>query len=542
MQRREFLMATGAAAAAAGAPDLAPWPGGGLAKPALAQTAGSRVLKFIPQSDVAVLDPIVTTAYVTRHHGFLIYDTLYGLDAEFRPQPQMAEGHAVEEGGRRVTITLRPGLRFHDGEPVRARDCVASIRRWGQRDAMGQALLAATDELVAEDDRRLTFRLKRPFALLFDALAKAGSPCCFIMPERIAAGTDAATPVREVVGSGPFTWVAGERVPGSRVVYARNPDYVPRGDGKAEWTAGPKRVNFDRVEWNVLPDASTAAAAMQTSEADWWEQPPADLLPLLQRNRNLVVEQYDPTGLLGLCRFNHLHPPFDNPAIRRALFGAVNQADYMAAVIGTDPSLWRDKVAFFPPGTPMASEVGMEALTAPRDYEKVKRDLAAAGYRGEKVVLIAASDFPNLNALSQVGRDMLAKCGLNLEYVATDWGSVVQRRASREPVERGGWSVFFTFFAGLDLFTPASHLPLRGNGQSAWFGWPTMPRIEELRTAWLEAPDLAAQQKLAAEIQAQAFREAPYLPVGQYFQPWSYRRGLTGVLKGLPLFWNVQRG
>jgi peptide/nickel transport system substrate-binding protein len=538
MRRRDVLR-TGALGATglalpAGLADRA------LTSPALAQPAANRVLKFIPQSDVAVVDPIVTTAYVTRHHGFLIYDTLYGVDAEFKPQPQMSEGHRVEDGGRRVTITLRPGLKFHDGEPVRARDAVASIKRWGQRDAMGQALLAATDELVADDDRNLTFRLKRPFALLFDALAKPSSPVPFIMPERIAS-TDANTPIRDIVGSGPFRWVASERVPGSRAVYERNPDYVPREGGTAAWTSGPKKVHFDRVEWHVLPDASTAAAALQNGEMDWWEQPTADLLPLLRRNRNLTLEVQDPTGLLGLCRFNHLHPPFNNPAIRRALLGAVNQADYMSAVIGADPSQWRQGVGFFPPGTPMASEVGLEALTSPRDYDKVKRDLAAAGYKGEKVVLIAASDFPSLNAMAQVGRDMLVKSGLNVDYVSTDWGSVVQRRASREPVERGGWSVFFTFFAGLDFINPASHLGLRGNGPNAWFGWPTMPRIEELRNAWLEAPDLEVQKRLAAEIQAEAFKEVPYLPVGQYFQPWAYRRGITGVLTGMPLFWNVQR-
>jgi hypothetical protein len=218
--------------------------------------------------------------------------------------------------------------------------------------------------------------------------------------------------------------------------------------------------------------------------------------------------------------------------VRRALLGAVQQSDYMSAVIGTDSSLWRDKVGFFPPGTPMASEVGLEALTAPRDMDKVKRDLAAAGYKGEKVVVIAASDFPTLNALAQVGRDMLTRAGMNVDYVSTDWGSVVQRRANREAPERGGWSVFFTFFAGLDFFSPASHLGLRGNGPNAWFGWPTLPRLEELRTAWLEAPDTAAQQKLAAEIQTQAFQDVPYLPVGQYFQPWTYRRGISGVLKG----------
>ncbi|WP_149538707.1 ABC transporter substrate-binding protein [Siccirubricoccus phaeus] len=526
MDRRSFLLG---AAGAAALP---------LAAPATAQ--GARLLKFIPQADVAVVDPIVTTAYVTRHHGFLIYDTLYGVDNDFRPQPQMAEGHVVEDGGRRVTITLRQGLKFHDGEKVRARDAVASVKRWAARDAMGQAIMANLDELVAEDDRRLTFRLKKPFALLIDALAKPASPVCFIMPERIA-NSDPNTPIRDNIGSGPFRFAANERVPGSLVVYEKFADYTPRSGGTPEFTSGPKAANFDRVEWHVIPDAATAAGALQSGEMDWWEQPTADLLPRLSRMRNVVVEQYDRTGLMGLCRFNHLHPPFNNPAIRRALLGAVNQADYMTAVIGTDQSMWRDGVGFFPPGTPFASEAGLDVLTAPRDYEKVKRDLAAAGYRGEKVVLIAASDFPSLNALAQVCHDMLQKSGMNVDYVSTDWGSVVTRRANRNPPDQGGWSIFLTFFTGLDFFSPAGHLGLRGNGANAWFGWPTMPKLEELRQAWFDAPDLPAQQKIAAEIQEEGFREVPYLPVGQYFQPWSYRSNLTGVLKGLPMFWNVSK-
>jgi peptide/nickel transport system substrate-binding protein len=498
------------------------------------------VLRFIPQSDVAVTDPIATTAYVTRHHALLIYDTLYGIDDQFKPQPQMAEGHSIEDGGRRVTITLRPGLRFHDGEPVRAKDAVASIRRWAQRDAMGQALFASLDDLTADDDRRLTFRLKRPFALLFDALAKAGSPLCFIMPERVAL-LDANVPMRENIGSGPFRYVANERVPGSLVVYERNRDYVPREGGKAEFISGPKVAHVDRVEWRVIPDASTASGALQNGEVDWWEQPTADLLPRLGRMRNVVVEQYDRTGLLGLCRFNHLHPPFDNPAIRRALLGAVSQADYMTAVIGTDKSMWRENVGFFPPGTPFASDAGLAPLAGPRDYDKVKRDLAAAGYKGEKVVLMAATDFPSLNALAQVCNDMLLKAGMNVDMVSTDWGSVVTRRANRNPPDQGGWSIFLTFFTGLDFFSPAGHLGLRGNGLAAWPGWPTMPRVEELRSAWFDAPDLAAQQTIAAELQAEAFQQVPYLPVGQYFQPWTYRTSLSGILKGMPMFWNVQK-
>lgn len=513
-----------------------------LASPALGQgTAGAaRLLKFIPQADLAVLDPIVTTAYVTRHHGYMVWDTLYGFDQDYQPQPQMVEGHTVEEEGRRVTMRLREGLKFHDGEPVRAKDCVASIRRWAARDALGQVLMQQTDELAAPDDRTIVFRLKRAFPLLFEALGKPSTPVCFIMPERIA-NTDPTRAITEIVGSGPFRLKADERVPGARIVYERFADYVPRAEGVPTWTAGPKRVNFDRVEWHVTPDPATASAALTSGEMDWWEEPTPDLQPALRRNRNIVQETPDPTGRIATCRFNCLHPPFNNPGVRRALLGAVNQADFMTAVMGDDRSLWREGVGYFPPGTPLASEAGLEALTSPRDMDKVKRDLAAAGYNNEKVVLIAATDYPALHAMAQVGHDMFRRAGLNVDYVAADWGTVVQRRASREAPERGGWSAFFTAWSGMDMFNPGVHQSLRGNGAQAWFGWPSIPRLEELRTAWFEAPDQDAQKRIAQEIQQVAFQEVPYLPLGQYFVATAYRRGLTGVLKGMPLFWNVQR-
>ncbi|MCG7362328.1 ABC transporter substrate-binding protein [Roseomonas sp. ACRSG] len=528
LRRQLFAGAAGAAMSSA------------LPRVSMAQRASARTLKFIAQADLAVVDPIITTAYVSRNHAYMVWDTLYGMDENFKPQPQMVEGHAVEDGGKRVTMTLRPGMKFHDGEPVRASDAVASIRRWAARDALGQVLFSVLDDLSASDDRTIVFRLKRPFPLLFEALAKPSTPVCFIMPERLAQ-TDPATAVKEVIGSGPFRFRQDQRVPGSLIVYEKFADYVPRAEGTSSWTAGPKHVHFDRVEWHVMPDAATAAASLQNGEMDWWEQPTGDLQPVLRRSRDIVLEIPDPTGLVGMARFNHLHPPFNNPAIRRALLGAVSQEDFMTAVIGTDRKLWRDGVGVFPPETPLASDAGLEVLTSPRDYDKVKRDLAAAGYKGEKVVLIAASDFPSLNALAQVGHDMLQKCGMNVEFVSTDWGSVVQRRASREPVEKGGWSMFFTFWAGLDMVNPGVQQALRGHGQAAWFGWPTAPKLEELRNAWFEAADLAAQKEIGRQIQLQALQDVPYLPVGQYFQATAYRRDLTGVPKGLPLFWNVKR-
>jgi peptide/nickel transport system substrate-binding protein len=524
MHRREFLAGSAAT----------------LAVPAIARAQGNRVLKFIPQSDVTVLDPVWTTAYVTRNHGFMVFDTLYGQDSRYQASPQMVAGHVIEADGRLWLLTLRDGLKWHDGEKVLARDCVASVQRWGKRDAFGQALLAATDELSAPDDRTIRFRLKKPFPLLPDALGKSPSLMCPMMPERLAT-TDAFTQITEMVGSGPFRFVAKERVPGARVVYERFAGYLPRSDGTPDWTSGPKVVNFDRVEWTVIPDASTAASALQNGEQDWWDYANADLLPLLRRAKNLKVSVQDPSGQCAMMRFNFLQPPFNNPAIRRALLGAVNQADFMTAVATDDAAMWHVPTGFFCPGTPMASDVGMAPLSGPRDYARVKAELAAAGYQGERVVLLAATDFPVLKAMSDVCADMLQKAGLNVDYQALDWGTVNQRRVKKDPVEQGGWSCFCTAWAGTDMINPAGELALRTNGANAWIGWPDNRRLEALRQDWFDAPDPAAQQSVARDIQAEAFQFLPYLPLGQYLQATAYSTKLSGVLNGFALFWHVQR-
>ncbi len=305
-----------------------------LATPRLAPAQPARVLKFIPQGDLALLDPIQTPLFVTRHHALMVFDTLYGVDADWKAQPQMVEGHAVENDGRLWKLTLREGLKFHDGTPVLARDVVASLQRWGRRDSFGLALMATVDEIAAPSDRVVEFRLKKPFPLLPDALAKAGPNLAVVMPERLAK-TDPFTQVTEMVGSGPYRFLPGERVPGARAAYARFEGYVPRPTGTPSGMSGPKLAHFDRVEWITIPDAATAAAALQSGEVDWWEQPTADFLPVLRRNPNLTVDVTDTSGLYAMIRFNFLNPPFDNPAVRRAALAAVSQADD-GAVAGTD--------------------------------------------------------------------------------------------------------------------------------------------------------------------------------------------------------------
>jgi peptide/nickel transport system substrate-binding protein len=524
MKRRDVLKSALAGAAA-------------LAAPKIVRAEKASTITFVPHADLASLDPVWTTADITRNFSLAVYDTLYAFDADFKVQPQMVAGDTVSSDGKEWNVTLRDGLKFHDGSPVLARDCVATIKRFGQRDPMGTALIARTDEISAASDKVIRIRLKKPFPLLTYAL---GQVYCAIMPERLAQ-TDAFTQLKEAVGSGPFKFVAGERVPGQRVVYEKFADYVPRKEGKPSFHAGPKIAYFDRVVWNFVPDPGTAAAALQQGEVDWWENPPIDLVPQLKGDKKLVVEVKDKTGEIGCLRFNHLFPPFDKPEVRRAVLSAMDQKDVMTAFAGAAPEIMKTDVGLFVPGTPLASDVGVEITRGPKDYEKIRKELEAAGYKGEKVVVLAATTIPSIWAEASVATDVLKKIGMNVDLAALEWGAVVSRRAVREPPDHGGWNIFYTYLGGLGNISPGPNIAIRGTGEKAWFGWPTDPEIEKLRDAWFDAPDLAAQQKLCRDMQVHFWQNPSYVPLGMYDQPTAYHNDLKDVHDGFPQFYGVRR-
>lgn len=401
MQRRTLL---GTAAAAM------------LARPALVRAQSATTLKFVPYADLALLDPAVS-AFVTRNHVLMVFDTLFAWDEAGVAQPQMLAGHTVAPDGLTWTLTLRDRLRFHDGTPVLARDAVASIRRWWVADAFGQALASTTDDLSAPDDKTIRFRLKRRFSLLPDALAHPTNTMCAIMPERLA-NTPATTRLTEMVGSGPFRYLPAERVPGARNVYARFEGYVPR-EGAASFTAGPRVAHFDRVEWITTPDPATQVAALRNGEVDFVEQPLMDLVPSLRADRGVKVEVVETKGLIGFLRFNQLFPPFDNPAIRRAVLRAVNQKEFMEAVVGVNAA-YDAQCGLFTSGTPLANDAGMEALSGKHPLDQLKRELDAAGYKGERIIYLEPTDVPRINAIAEVGADMLRKLSMDVDVVATD--------------------------------------------------------------------------------------------------------------------------
>ncbi|HEX4260264.1 MAG TPA: ABC transporter substrate-binding protein [Acetobacteraceae bacterium] len=524
MRRRRLLQSTLGVATA-------------LAMPAVARAQDKNLLKFIPQSDLAATDPVWTTADVTRNFGFMVYDTLYGLDTKYRAQPQMVQGHTVSSDAKQWDLTLRDGQKFHDGTPVLARDAVASIQRWAKRDGFGGQLMAATDEISAASDKVIRFRLKRPFPLLPDALATPTDMCC-IVPERLAQ-TDPNKQMPEVVGSGPFRFLPSERISGAKIACARNTAYQPRQE-PTSFTAGGKPVHFDRVEWTVVPDPATASAALSSGEVDWWEDPSLDLVPTLTHDHSLVVTVKDHSGEIGCLRFNQMYPPFDNPAIRRVVVEAVNQQNFMQAVAGSVPNLIKTGIGLFAAASPYASNVGVDTMKGDADPAALKQALAAAGYKGERVVVLGAADFPTITAIALVGADMMRKIGLNVDYQSMDWGTVVQRRESKSPPDKGGWNVFFTFLGGTGNIIPAADIAIR-SGPNAWFGWPRSTRQQALLTSWFSAPDLAAQQKVMRELQADFFQDPSYAPLGMYSMPTAFKRTLTGIPEGFPLFYGVKR-
>ncbi len=511
--------------------------GATLATPRIVAAQGSRTVTFVPHADLASLDPVWTTADVTRNYSLAVFDTLFGYDAEFNVRPQMVEGVRTESDGLTWELTLRDGLKFHDGEKVLARDCVATIARFSKRYPFGQALMKRVAEISAPSDNKIRFRLDRPFPLLPNALAEV---YCAIMPSRLAE-TDPQKQISEAIGSGPFRFVAGERIPGQRVVFARNEAYVPRNGGVASFNAGPKIANIDRVVWTFIQDPATAAAALTRGEVDWWENPTIDLIPQIKKNSDIAVTVKDRTGAIACMRFNHLHPPFDNPAIRRIVTMAIDQREIMEAVSGAEPSLIKTDVGIFVPGTPMASTVGVDATRLPKDLDKIKSALTAAGYNGEKIVVLAGTTIPIIWAEAQVASDLLSRIGFNVDLQALEWGSVVQRRASKEPIDKGGWNIFYTYLGGFGNVSPAPNIAIRGNGAGAWFGWPNNPKMEEFLDAWFEAPDIAAQRKIVDSMQAVFWQDPPYAPMGMFVQPTAYNKRLTDVPDGWPQFYGLKK-
>ena len=502
--------------------------------------ASGKTITAVMHSDLRTIDPGFTTAYITRDHGYMVYDTLLATDSSFKVQPQMADWK-ISDDKLTYTFTLRDGLKWHDGTPVTAEDCVASLKRWGRNDNMGQKLMDFTASIEAADTKTIVLKLKEPYGLVLESIAKPSSYVPFMMPKRLAE-TPPGQQIPEQIGSGPFKFVKAEFQPGVKAVYEKNTDYVPRKEPPS-WTAGGKVVKVDRVEWITMADAQTAVNALQSGDIDFMEVPSYDILPVLAANPDIQVETLNKLGFQTVGRMNFLQPPFDNVKVRRAALLAMNQKDVLDALVG-NPKYYRICGAYFVCGTPLATDAGSETLVKGNGMAEAKKLLAESGYDGTPIVIMAPGDVVTLKAQPIVGAQLLREAGFKVDVQATDWGTVISRRTSQKPVKEGGWNMFFTNWAGADVVNPIVNFAIGGRGKNGgWFGWADDPKIEALKDDFARATTPEAQKKIAADIQKEAYDQVIYIPLGEFTQPSAWRKSLTGVLDGpaTPIFWNIDK-
>ena len=522
MKRRGFL--AGGAAASWAAPAI-----GGATK----------TLTFVPQSPLASLDPMWTSAMTTRNIGFQIYDVLFGRDEWMNPKPQMLAGYVVEDDGKRWVMTLRDQQWFHDGERVLARDCAASLRRWMQRDPAGATLSARLDALEARDDRTIVLRLNRKFPALPKLLSKFQT-AAVMLPERLAK-TDPAKQIPEAIGSGPFRFLPDEYVIGSHAALAPFERYVPR-DEKPSFTSGGHKVLVDRMEWKMIPDPATAANALAAGEIDWMEMPLPDLLPMLRAVPDIKIGRIDDYGFISQLRPNHTLAPTSDVAFRRALRAAIDQREVMDGVMGGDPDAALVPQGYLTTGKPEVDGAGMEEITKKYSVSEVKAMLKVAGYHGEKLVLLHTTDQPFYNLATLVVADQLARVGVVLDDQAMDWGTTLQRRASKAPLDKGGWSMFVSVTPVPEYRDPLLGSLLRGNGKDAWIGWPDSPAMEAAYASWLDAETLVEQTRIEHQIHLIAINEVPFIPLGRYRPSAAWNRRISDPGKGpAPTFWNISK-
>lgn len=511
--------------------------GGMLLAAAVPQVLAQTTLRLAPTADLKTLDPLFNTAYITRNHGYMVFDTLFAQDSKGEPQPQMVDTWESSDDGMEWSFTLREGLRFNDGTPVTSADVIASIGRWAQKDTLGRLMFQYGAEFTEADDKTFKLTLQRPFGLVLAALSKPSGLPPFIMPKRLAE-TDPNVPITEMVGSGPFLFKKEEWVPGNKVVYEKNPDYVPRSE-PADGLAGGKVVHIDRVEWLYLPDANTAAAALQGGEVDMIESVTPDFLPVLAANSDITLTAT--VASQGMIIPNSIHPPFDNPLARQAIYHLVNQQEVVAAVGYTGEYATDYCPSMYTCSSPLTTDAGA-APFAKVDVERAKALLKEAGYNGEKVVLLYPTDNVNSPA-NLVVTEALKRAGVNVDLQAMDWASVASRRLRKEAPADGGWNIFLTHGGYFDAGTPVTNPWLSAPCGNGLPGWPCDEKLDELRSQWIAEIDPEKSKELAAEIQAQAYESVPYVMWGE-FKPAMATRGLSNLelLKsGIPVMWNISK-
>ncbi|NDH63336.1 MAG: ABC transporter substrate-binding protein [Alphaproteobacteria bacterium] len=501
--------------------------------------ASAQTLKVVMHSDVKALDPIWSGAYITRNHGYMLYDTLFAIDEKLQVKPQMVESWTTSDNGLVWTFKLRDGLEWHDGTPVTSEDCVASLKRWSARDSMGQKLAQSLQEYKIVDPRTFQIVLKEKFGPLLDAIGKPSVVTPFMMPKKTAE-TDAFKQIDDYIGSGPFVFKKDEWKPGEKLVYVKNPKYKPRPEPMAG-LAGGKVVSVDRVEWVWIPDPETQLNALLNGEIDMIESVSYDHLGVLAKSKDIRIVP-NKTSNQYVFRMNWLTPPFNNVKVRQAVTYALSQEEFLQANIG-DKRFYRLCKAMFTCDTPLASTAGMEGLLD-GNAAKSRELLKEAGYDGTVVVMPQPTDLGVIKQLAPVAKSQLEKAGFKVEIQPMDWQSMVTRLTTKKgPPSEGGWNAFGTSWVQLDILDPLMTPYLSATCDKARAGWPCDEGMEKLRDKFVAATTEAEKKAVAEEVQRYAMQIVTHVPLGEWFGAAAVRAnvGTMAVPPPVTVFWGMTK-
>jgi peptide/nickel transport system substrate-binding protein len=474
------------------------------------------VLRMSLHSDLKIVDPIWTTALITAHHANMIYDTLFAQDEKQQLKPQMVDKYEVSADKLTWTFTLRDGLEWHDGKPVLAEDCVASLKRWSARDSMGQRIAAILSEYRVVDAKTFQIVLKEKFGPLLDALGRPSVVVPFMMPKKVAE-TDPFKQIDVYTGSGPFILKQDEWKPGEKMVFVKNTKYRPRAE-PASGLAGGKVVGVDRVEWLSLPDVGTQVNALIAGEIDVIDALDFDHLPMMEKAQGVQILKRSVSNQY-VFRMNWRTPPFNDVRVRRAVAYALSQEEFLQASVG-NPAYYRTCKAMFTCGSPLESTAGMEGLLE-GNAAKAKALLAEAKYDGTPIVIPQPTDLQSIRQLAPVAKAQLERAGFKVEVLPMDWQSMNARLEKKGPPSEGGWNAFGTGWSQMDILNPLTTAFLIATCDKARAGWPCDERLEELR----------------------GMQVVTHIPLGEWFAVGAARSNVIfpQPLPPVPVFWGITK-
>ncbi len=500
-----------------------------------------KTVYVVPHADLRILDPLQAAATITTMHASNIYDQIFAWDVNLLPKPQMIQDFKVSDDKLTYTMTLRPGLKFHDGSNVTTKDVVASVKRWMIRDGIGRRLAGVLASLDAVDEKTFVFKLKQPYSWVEYSLGNHAGNYPAIMREKealidpmTAVGADAQ------IGSGPYKFAKDEWKPGDEVVYTKFADYVPRAE-PPDGMAGGRQAKVDRLIFKIIPDPQTAASALLKGEVDFIDGPASDVLPQLERSNQITVSKLAPVGGFGAIRANALHPPFNNPKARQALALLVPQEDYMRTAFGNKN--WNECFSFFVCGSVYGTTVGSESFRK-ADPARAKKLFEEAGYKGERIIITSTKEIAQIGAQAEVLAGGLNAIGVKAEVEWADWGTTLTRfLTNKAPVgQPGHWNIFTTTNSWSTWHNPLTNIGVVLNPEGSWAGWPTDPEGEKLRVQFIEATDQKKRMEIVEALHKRMWEVMPYIVTGQFDQQYAWRKEITGVLPTSKLvLWNIEK-